>query len=1672
MTTSKAVHSQAFGLTGSLQGSVDPRTGQFTLSFDIPEVRSNWLAGPEFPVGLAFSPINTLDSGYGLGWNLNLTQYTPHNSILALHTGETFKVTGSGLEPAIKEKKLDSFHFEDLGNDRYRVYHKSGLVEVLQVGGSSNDRVALPVEIYSPIGHCIKLVHVSFRGGQRLESISDAQGELLRINRPNDYQVEILVRPHDGPEGGPLARYEMNLNASGWVNSIVLPTDDKASLRMSYALIRGFLCLTEIKTPLGGRETVEYTDRGHPYPGGVTRPNLPRVTSHCGYPGFDQPMIRVDYSYTDHNFLGAGATVSWEEGMDPLYKVATHYEYGSIATLMDGNRVVRTVERIYSRFHLLIEEITTQQQCVKRVKTEYYAKDVPFEQQVPQFQLPQKVTASWELADDATQYRAEVTLSAYDEYGNQTERTEPNGHKTTYRYYAKSGEDGCPSDRFVRNLKEALVTPSPDGEPGALPKSTRLRYAAHKALTSSGLQDWLAIESETQVQLDGDNETTLLQTQRTYHELPGDAFLNGRPRTEDITIKGKTSRTSYTYERVNSALAGEAVLQVTELFTGFDGIEKSIAQQKSLITGETVLSTDPDGVQMLRTFDALGRVTREIVSPDFPDARGERTFSYALTSADGQQASQSMTEIGGATNLTCYDGQGRIVSESLADDTSTPARQTFTARYDALNNRVEEIRYDWLHGKSMALRRQFEYDAWGLASRTTGVDGSISHRLWSPFGRTGPLEYTWVQTPGAQSSVSISNLTGVEYNAFARIERSEQLDAQPLIDRCRQQPTTPVIEHLKQMLRDTALPTVGAVEYVYDGNSNCVLTRELYDQQEKTTGFAYDALNRVHTTTLPDKTEVASEFAEQSWGHQVTRMWVTPGNTAQPAVTVGRRKYDSLMRLTETSVGSDVNPRVEQYRYSGGQMQPSQRITALETFDLEYKPELTRQPVSIKSVKGQPATYSYDPKTGNIIRATNEQGQRTYKYSGSGRLIQENWTDTDNITLQTDYSYSLLGRQLSRRDSGTYETVITYDDSGRASTATQNALTAQFEYNALGQLKRTTTRNQNLVLAVTLVADLQYDTQGREIERVLSVTDQPTRTISQTWQGDNQLKSRVLSVDGRVLLTEEFVYDARNRLIEHRCDGASNALPRDAYGNAIKKQVFRFDGLDNVTRVNTEFDNRLTDDARFYYGADDPCQLTRLTHTYIAGGYAPEQSFDYDAIGNMLNDERNNRLVYDSQGRLIAVKDPTGVTTLVSYRYDGHNHLVGVTKGTEPETLRVYEGYNLSYTRQGNTLTQYLYDGNRPLGQQQVEDPTQTLLLMTDASPSVIGECTQTGVTTATYSAYGIRSSEEEMRTLLAFNSEVCEELTNWYLLGRGYRAYNPNLMRFHSPDGFSPFGAGGMNPYIYCLGNPITFRDPSGHRTSRTLPEDPAYVDPAEKQRTTPEGKIGIILGFIGALASSVLAIAFTLGLATPFVVGAAAGALINLGGIIVSTYGVINDDVKIVEIGAILMGVGSLISIFVGGAGYIKGRWFPSLDMPPPPGAAAARRGSGVGPQRPEPGPGPNDNGGRNQRSNSRNSSAVNTANADTEASLYIPEPDYGSDTDSNHIVRNNAPTVSDPVRETTLITTDTSVPAAPAPTRTLRSGREESDYAINKNSNQKDLKDRDNGLVVTTEGANRQT
>jgi RHS repeat-associated protein len=105
----------------------------------------------------------------------------------------------------------------------------------------------------------------------------------------------------------------------------------------------------------------------------------------------------------------------------------------------------------------------------------------------------------------------------------------------------------------------------------------------------------------------------------------------------------------------------------------------------------------------------------------------------------------------------------------------------------------------------------------------------------------------------------------------------------------------------------------------------------------------------------------------------------------------------------------------------------------------------------------------------------------------------------------------------------------------------------------------------------------------------------------------------------------------------------------------------------------------------------------------------------------------------------------------------------------------------------------------------------RSLLLATDRHNTVLAGLAPSESGHMAYTAYGAQPRDEAQISHSGFNGQLREQGTGWYHLGNGHRIYNPALMRFHSPDALSPFGKGGLNPYTYCLGDPVNHVDPTG---------------------------------------------------------------------------------------------------------------------------------------------------------------------------------------------------------------------------------------------------------------------
>lgn len=174
---------------------------------------------------------------------------------------------------------------------------------------------------------------------------------------------------------------------------------------------------------------------------------------------------------------------------------------------------------------------------------------------------------------------------------------------------------------------------------------------------------------------------------------------------------------------------------------------------------------------------------------------------------------------------------------------------------------------------------------------------------------------------------------------------------------------------------------------------------------------------------------------------------------------------------------------------------------------------------------------------------------------------------------------------------------------------------------------------------------------------------------------------------------------------------------------------------------------------------------------------------------------------------------PPKAQPLCRYHYDPLDRLASCFPLEQAHTRCFYRLNRLTTEIQGQIKTSMLQAEHQLLAQwQQDTGKHECVLIATDTPGSVIHALTASRPEAFAYMPYGTRSPSRAPLQLPGFNGERLDPVTGHYLLGNGYRAFNPLLMKFNSPDSLSPFGEGGLNTYAYCAGDPVNRVDPQGH--------------------------------------------------------------------------------------------------------------------------------------------------------------------------------------------------------------------------------------------------------------------
>jgi RHS repeat-associated protein len=173
---------------------------------------------------------------------------------------------------------------------------------------------------------------------------------------------------------------------------------------------------------------------------------------------------------------------------------------------------------------------------------------------------------------------------------------------------------------------------------------------------------------------------------------------------------------------------------------------------------------------------------------------------------------------------------------------------------------------------------------------------------------------------------------------------------------------------------------------------------------------------------------------------------------------------------------------------------------------------------------------------------------------------------------------------------------------------------------------------------------------------------------------------------------------------------------------------------------------------------------------------------------------------------------PTNCETLLCrYYYDPLDRLVGSSSSGQRKIQHFYLHNRVVTGIQDDGHHSIIQYGDQLLAYRQSQKGvTKNSLLCTDLARSVLITLDSVQPVFLVFTPFGYHSPGNELKSNLAFNGEQPDPITNHYLLGNGYRAYNPTLMRFNTPDSLSPFARGGLNSYSRV--DPVNFYDPTGH--------------------------------------------------------------------------------------------------------------------------------------------------------------------------------------------------------------------------------------------------------------------
>jgi RHS repeat-associated protein len=541
---------------------------------------------------------------------------------------------------------------------------------------------------------------------------------------------------------------------------------------------------------------------------------------------------------------------------------------------------------------------------------------------------------------------------------------------------------------------------------------------------------------------------------------------------------------------------------------------------------------------------------------------------------------------------------------------------------------------------------------------------------------------------------------------------------------------------------------------VYDAAGQLIaVSRNAGDHWVQQT-YAYDPAGSISIVTLPDGSTIAMQCDLLG-----RRMAQTSPDTGRTVYVLDAAHNE---HLRTNAAGQTVS----------GTFDLACRRTAL-TYDSEAQPRV--QYAYLDQGDTAPPDGITVNRYGRVWQVTDELGTVTLQYDEAGRVT----TRARNVTGSPDQyveqsSYDVLGRVTSATlptgGGGTARTVL-YEYGANGLPARASGVVDEASYDLLG--RPVTIRYANGVAAA-----FWYEDNGGGLNRV-RITDSEGTVLRD--ESVTRSEAYVTSVTSATNADDSvgFTYDPLRRL----------ATADYSNGGA---------GLDNHTWAYDDLFRVVSD--------SDAGALVYRARTHQVASVAGQETI-YDPAGR-LTSGRAGSMTFDAADRLTALTTPGGTVITHTYDYGGHRAR-SVTGGAQTYLMplpdvEIQNGRRVCWIRFGRVRVAADVDGSlwflhtNALGRSD---------LITDAAGHESGRVRQTP-----YSALRPDYSPPGAGPLAAVAVLLIGADASG-LICMGLRWYDPLLGQFVSPDPLVPgaYVVGAWNPYVYCLGNPVALRDPSG---------------------------------------------------------------------------------------------------------------------------------------------------------------------------------------------------------------------------------------------------------------------